>query len=742
MKNNKIFLQKGIFIYKFIVLAKRKYKSKKKNIVLNKYKIWVWLTVLGWLYFFSLYLAKWSPIFDFLTKYASIAFWEIWLNVFFALCIITGILIVVKWYLIRLLIKQFFLIIFLVWAIINFPIIDWISNQYEQFWWYFSYPMIYLLDQMFWWQNIAIKAFIIIILVWVIWRVLYTFNFSLPKINIRQDKEPKEKVRQTEQKQEQTISQKISQVKKTLDNQNTNPEILKKILPENNTDSDIIKWIFKQKLKQKIEEKQEKVFRQPVSFSSDKPTFSASILTRNTETTTINETFLMEKAKALQNKLMEFNVPVSIEGFDIWPSIVQIRIKPEAGIRISRIEQLANDIALSLRTKSLTVIAPIPWTDSVGIQLPNPKPSMVTLWDILWSPEFAEEMKKNTTCLALWKAIDWTNIVKSLDKMPHLLVAGATGSGKSVWVNDFIISLMYQNSPSELKFLMVDPKQVELELYSGIPYMLAPIVTDPDKALKLLRRAVEEMEIRYSLLKKHRVKKLEEYNAKVIWERMYQIVFVIDELADLMMSGNKKEVENCITRIAQKARAIGIHLIVATQRPSVNVITGLIKANMPTRIAFGVVSEIDSRTILWRKWAEELLWKWDLLYSDPSSKHPIRIQAPYVDTKEIEIVVQRIKNKYMWNLTEDDIYHPEIIKALESKLETVSSINWGWGGWNDEDLIEQAIQVISETKKASATLLQRKLNVGFARAARIMDELEARWVVGPQDWAKPRDIYL
>jgi S-DNA-T family DNA segregation ATPase FtsK/SpoIIIE len=211
----------------------------------------------------------------------------------------------------------------------------------------------------------------------------------------------------------------------------------------------------------------------------------------------------------------------------------------------------------------------------------------------------------------------------------------------------------------------------------------------------------------------------------------------------MMMHKNKKEVETSITRIAQKARAIWIHLIVATQRPSVNVITWLIKANMPTRIAFGVVSEIDSRTILWRKWAEDLVWRWDMLYIDPSTKRPIRIQAPFVETSEIEIIVNRLKQKYMSWLSEEDIYNPDIIKALESKLETSWSWSFGWGSWwSDEELIEQAIQVISETRKASATLLQRKLNVWFARAARIMDELEERWIIWPQDWARARDIFI
>jgi len=692
--------------------------------------------ILWWLYFFSLYLANWSPIFDILTNYASVAFWEIWLNIFFGLCILVGILILSKWYLMNLLIKQFLLLMMLLSGIINFPIIDWDISKYQSFGWYISWPLIELLNVMFGSQPTAVKSFIVILLIACIIWILYTLNFSIHKINLKLEKYSKPKAKSSssnsrpERQTTDDIARKINETKQDFGLQ----------YPKSPTNS-FIKNIIKQKVEEKLEEKRP---RPIIKFSWDKPTFDISLLKSNAwEAATIDEKFLMEKAKSLQDKLMEFNVAISIEWFDLWPSIVQIRIKPEAGVAISKIEALTNDIKLSLKSKSLRIIAPIPGTDSVGIQLPNPKPTMVRVGDMLSSKEFQREMTKSSTNLTLWKQIDGSIITKTLEEMPHLLVAWATWSGKSVWVNDFILSLMYQNSPSELKFLMVDPKQVELELYSWLPYMLWPIVSDPDKALKLLKRAVDEMERRYTLLKDKRVKNIDEYNKKVMWEKMYRIVFVIDELADMMMHKNKKEVETSITRIAQKARAIWIHLIVATQRPSVNVITWLIKANMPTRIAFGVVSEIDSRTILWRKWAEDLVWRWDMLYIDPSTKRPIRIQAPFVETSEIEIIVNRLKQKYMSWLSEEDIYNPDIIKALESKLETSWSWSFGWGSWwSDEELIEQAIQVISQTRKASATLLQRKLNVWFARAARIMDELEERWIIWPQDWARARDIFI
>lgn len=596
----------------------------------------------------------------------------------------------------------------------------------------------------------AIYAIVIVLLLGAIVYLLYVLNVrlpKLPKINIEQSEKPIKKEKKTDSKEDERPTITISRPDISTD------DILEKVsqatgkvVQATSSWGSLLKEMFKTKVTQKIEEKKPKPV---ISFSGDKPTFGYSALESNLgNQQTVDENFLVEKAKALQTKLSEFWVPIAIEGFDIWPSIVQIKIKPEEGIKISAIEGLSNDIKLSLKSKSLRIIAPIPGTDMIGIQIPNPKASMVRLGDIISTEEFSMQMKKNSTNLSLGKGIDGSVQVKALESMPHLLVAGATGSGKSVGINDFIVSLMFQNTPAELKFLMVDPKQVELEMYSGLPYLLAPIVYDSGKAIKLLQWTVEEMEKRYSTLKDQRVRNLDEYNQKMEaegQEKMYRIVFIIDEMADMMLSSsaNRKEVENCINRLAAKARAVGIHLILATQRPSVNVITGLIKANIPTRIAFGVVSEVDSRTILGRKGAEDLVGKGDMLYMDPSTKFPIRIQAPFVSTEEIERVVSQLRNKYMQNLTEEDIYHPEIIAALESKIETARGVLSGGGeGGNDEDLINQAIQVIAETRKASATLLQRKLNVGFARAARIMDVLEERGIIWSQEGAKPRDIFI
>ncbi len=505
--------------------------------------------------------------------------------------------------------------------------------------------------------------------------------------------------------------------------------------------------LLKATIKDKVEKKiQEKEVQKVITFPKDKPTFDITLLQAwSASTFSADESYLMEKATALQSKLEEFSIPIDIKWFNVWPSVVQIKIAPQQGIKISSIESYQKDLTLALKTKSLRILAPIPGTDTVGIEIPNPQPQLIRLRQIMGTNGFSEAINKNLTNLVLGIWIDGKPQWKSLESMPHLLVAWATGSGKSIAINTFILSLIYQNSPSELKFLMIDPKQVELGMYDGIPYLLAPVETAPEKALKILKRTAAEMERRYSLLKEKRVKKLDEYNAKVAWpDSLPRIVVIIDELADLMMNRNtKKDTELCITRIAQKARAVGIHLIVATQRPSVDVVTGLIKANIPTRIALSVVSQIDSRTILDIKGAEELLGRWDLLYMDPANNMPIRMQWPLVTTEEIDEIVASIKDKYMKWISEEDIYNKELMWILAGKNVWAGfSGSFSGGDGNDDELVQQAIEVIKQTKKASATLFQRKLGVWFARAARIMDILEEQGLIWPQDGAKPRDIYI
>ena len=720
--------------------------------------------LLGIIFFFAKQFAPDAPILWRFSKATSYAFGETWLVVFFILCVLVWLFILLKGYLMKTFIKQFVSLMFLTSAVLNFQAIeewkDTLVNRTQSIHhgWYFSWPIYRILEAIFWPAKLAIQILIILMLLWVLAWVLYVLNVKLPKlpkINVEREEAPKQEKKQAKNattpyvtRESQTSSDLLNKLEQATWKKQVSNIPNQNAWSSSNSGSllkDGFSSLFKQKVEQKIQEKEQAKPRPQIHFSWDKPTFSTSLLASNlAESQQIDEKAIVEKAQALQSKLSEFWVSINIEWFDIGPSVVQIRIKLAEWIKISAITNLMDNIKLSLRTKSVRMVAPIPWTDCIGIQIPNPKPKTVCLWDILSSREFQKWMQKSETTLALWKGIDGSIAVSQLDSMPHLLVAWATGSWKSVGINNFILSLMYQNSPSELKFLMVDPKQVELWMYSWLPYLLAPIVYDSWKAVKLLQWTVNEMERRYSILSQRKLKQLSEFNAAYPDEKMYRIVFIIDEMADMMMSSaaNRKEAENCINRIAAKARAVWIHLILATQRPSVNVITWLIKANIPARIAFSVVSEVDSRTILGHKWAEELVWKWDMLYMDTKITD-LRVQWAFVDTKEIDTIVEHLKQKYMVGLTEDDVYNQEIINALESKSETWWAFSWWWSGnWDDEDLINQAIQIISETRKASTTMIQRKLWIWFARAARIMDTLEERGIVWPQDWARWRDIFI
>lgn len=672
---------------------------------------------------------------------------------------------------------------FLIATIINFPLLTNESFNIEANWWWIWFIWIFIWSKLLWGQPTAVKWIYLWTTLLVLWWIAVSFNLhtKTPKLKFELDEnKPNEKPTETKSNKNtwDTSIKKWSFIKDTIfgifgignnnsiedefeeeyqekwkSNSKSKKQITKKeklpeeIIEEKEELTNDNKAINKEEIKNRIRARvkaqmdEQEIQQIRLMFSDDKPTFDIDLLDESPDPDNykIDESYLENKANAVLSKLSEFGIEVEKEWFNIWPTVIQIKIKPWDWIRVSQIESLKKDLELALRTKSLRVIAPIPWTDSVWIEIPNPKPVMVRIRDILASNKFTKEMWDNYTNLSLGKWIDWETVIKSLEKMPHLLVAWATWSWKSVWINDFILSLIFQNSPSELKFIMVDPKQVELWMYDWIPYLLSPIITEPDKALKVLKWATLEMDRRYNQLKSIKVRNIDEYNDKKPDEKMYKIVIIIDELADLMMSGNKKDTENAIARIAQKARAVWIHLIVATQRPSVNVITWLIKANIPTRIAFWVVSQIDSRTILDTKWAEDLVWKWDLLYIDPNNKFPVRIQAPFVSTAETEKVVEEIKAKYMNWIEENQIYHPEIINILENKIDRTS---WDDISSDDEELLEQAIQIIIETRKASATLLQRKLGIGFPRAARIIDILEQKGIIWPQDGAKPREIFI
>lgn len=455
--------------------------------------------------------------------------------------------------------------------------------------------------------------------------------------------------------------------------------------------------------------------------------------------TVVDENQIREKEIEIQEKLLQFKIEVEMQGYRVWPTVIQYRLKPKSGVKLQKIVNLQSDLALALHAKSIRIQAPIPGLGVVGIEVPNPQREAIWLKEVLASKEF--NSKKYEIPLALGKDVSWNIMIGDMATMPHLLIAGQTGSGKSVWMNGFLMSLLYKFSPSELKMIMVDPKRVELSVYNGIPHLLTPVITNPDKALNSLKWCVAEMLRRYDLATQMKARNLKEYNEKVDKEdKLPYIVFVIDELADLMMSGNKKEVETSIARIAQMARAVGMHLIVATQRPSVDVITGLIKANIPSRVAFTVASQIDSQTILSQKGAEDLLGRGDMLYYPTGQKEPERVQWVFVETSEVEAVVNKLK------LTVD----PDMLKNMQDpaiaewRSKTEGSILENYKGDQDEDpaIIEKAIEVVKEAKKWSTSLVQRKLGLWYARAAKVLDILEELWVVGPANGSKPREVYV
>jgi DNA segregation ATPase FtsK/SpoIIIE, S-DNA-T family len=444
-----------------------------------------------------------------------------------------------------------------------------------------------------------------------------------------------------------------------------------------------------------------------------------------------------EKSLLIEKTFLQFGIDVQMEDECVWPTVIQYRLKPNKWVRLAKIEALKKDLTLALKAKSIRIQAPIPGLGLVGIEVPNEKRDTVGIKEVLEDIAFTRH--KSKLAIAVGKDINGDFIVGDLAKMPHLLIAGQTGSGKSVGMNGFILSLLYKNTPSELRMIMVDPKQVELGVYDGIPHLLTPVINSPDKALNALKWGVAEMERRYSTLKPLNARNLEEYNAKVSEkDRMPAIVIIIDELADLMMSGNKKEVESSITRIAQKARAVGLHMILATQRPSVDVITGLIKANVPSRVAFTVASGIDSRTILDAYGAEDLLGRGDMLYFPTGAMATTRIQWVLVETDEVERVVGHIRRTIDPAMLAD-IYDPSVIEWDRGSWEWASSGEHG-GFEEDPHIVDEAIELVRSSGKCSTSMLQRHLKLGYGRAARVVDILESMGIVGPADGSKPREV--
>ena len=429
---------------------------------------------------------------------------------------------------------------------------------------------------------------------------------------------------------------------------------------------------------------------------------------------------------AIQKTLESFGISVEMGEANVGPTVTQFTFKPAEGVKLASITALHNDLALALAAHPIRIEAPIPGKPLVGVEVPNQKAATVTMYEILSSDIFKK--RKHNMFASLGKDVSGLPHLLSVIGAPHMLIAGATGSGKSVCVNSIIISLLYQNGPDELRFIMVDPKRVELTGYNNIPHLLTPVITDSRKAINALKWTVGEMDRRFDTLSAHGKRDIVSFNKEAA-EKLPYIVVIIDELADIMVTSGP-EVESLIIRLAQMARAVGIHLILATQRPSVDVITGLIKANVTTRIAFSVASQMDSRTILDTSGAEKLIGKGDMLYVSAELAKPVRLQGVFISDEEIKRVVDILKE------SGDPQYEEEIVQKI------TTGGGGGSGADEDDDMLPQAKEVVIQAKKASASLLQRRLRVGYARAARLLDLLEAQGIIGPGDGAKPREVLI
>jgi S-DNA-T family DNA segregation ATPase FtsK/SpoIIIE len=442
---------------------------------------------------------------------------------------------------------------------------------------------------------------------------------------------------------------------------------------------------------------------------------------------------MMGNARKLEKTLESFGVRAKVLEVHRGPAVTRYELQPDVGVKVSRIVSLTDDIALALAAKDIRMEAPIPGKSAIGIEVPNSEVAVVTMREVMETSAFNDSNAKLT--IAFGRDISGQPIVGNLAKMPHLLVAGATGSGKSVCINGIIVSILFKAKPDEVKFLMVDPKMVELNMYNGIPHLLAPVVTDPRRASLALKKVVVEMEKRYDLFSKTGTRNIEGYNTLVKQNEgkpdtpgpLPYIVVIVDELADLMMVA-ASDVEDSICRLAQMARAAGIHLIIATQRPSVDVITGVIKANIPSRIAFGVSSQIDSRTILDSGGAEKLLGRGDMLYLPVGANKPMRVQGAFLSDQEVEAVVEFCKNQ------EQAVYQEDLVPEIEETSDATPEF--------EDDLFEQAVMIVLEGRQASVSYLQRRLRIGYTRAARLIDMMEAKSIVGPYEGSKPREVFM
>ena len=430
--------------------------------------------------------------------------------------------------------------------------------------------------------------------------------------------------------------------------------------------------------------------------------------------------------KILEETLADFDIEAKVVAFNKGPVITRYELEPAPGVKIHRITSLSDNIALAMKAQSVRIVAPIPGKGTIGVEVPNSSSTLVYLKEVLDSKEYKES--KSKLKLALGKDIAGSPVIADLATMPHLLIAGATGSGKTVCINSLIVSLLYNSTPEDVKFIMIDPKRVELAVFNDMPHLLSPVVTDHKKVASTLEWVVSEMDSRYELFAKSGVRNIDLYNEKYgkDGKRLPYIVLIIDELADLMMVA-QAEVESTITRLAQLSRAVGIHIMIATQRPSVDVITGVIKANFPARISFKVASKVDSRTVLDMNGADKLLGRGDMLFVEPGASRPVRAQCSLISDKEIENITNFIKSQRSPEYVEEilKVHNKPTFKKLEK-----------------DDLYEEAVKMVLETRQASVSMLQRRLGLGYARAARIIDAMEAEGIVGQFQGSKPRDILV
>lgn len=438
-------------------------------------------------------------------------------------------------------------------------------------------------------------------------------------------------------------------------------------------------------------------------------------------------------AQIIKETFANFNIDVEVEGANVGPRVTQYTLKPPTGVKLSRLTALENNLALDLAADTIRMEAPIPGKRAVGIEVPNVKAATVSMHGILTSPEW--QQLKSPLGIIIGKDISGNPIVGDLDKMPHLLIAGQTGAGKSVMINAVLTSLLYKKSPSDLKLILVDPKQVEMNLYRDIPHLLSPVIHEPEKCISALKWAVAEMERRLKAFAAEGKRNIGEYNEVKKEEGMPYIVIVIDELADLMMMA-ARDVESLIVRLAQKSRAAGIHLVIATQRPSVDVITGLIKANIPARIAFTVVSQVDSRTIIDQVGAEKLLGRGDMLYSIPEFSKPKRIQAALIGDGETNKVCDFLRQQRPPSYDDEVVSQPVQLTGRGASAMGIGE------GTVDDSAWKEAIEVVITNKKASTSLLQRKLRIGYGRASRLIDMMEEQGIVGPAEGSRPRAVLV